>query len=256
MRIYYVAGIPYSDDLYHHGIKGQKWGVRRYQNEDGSLTTAGRDRYLVGVQSQVRKAIAERDQSYFGRGGTVNLNKRPVIPSDWLADMGYDAERGGTATVFSHSISIGKNGDHAVSLTPILPNGDVLERDTFEAAMDSVYLGRDGKPHLDGDWGFSLNDIMLSHYDVSNIPEQYRVDYINAMSNGLHEVQEALYQDVNPIDAPTNDIQELKNTKSPSKTVKKGSDFVSKMESTVVSVAKAATKVLEKTFSFIKKMFG
>lgn len=34
-----------SDELYHHGIKGQKWGVRRFQNEDGSLTTEGRERY-------------------------------------------------------------------------------------------------------------------------------------------------------------------------------------------------------------------
>ena len=29
----------------HHGIKGQKWGVRRFQNEDGSLTKAGKERY-------------------------------------------------------------------------------------------------------------------------------------------------------------------------------------------------------------------
>lgn len=36
----------YSDELYHHGTKGQKWGVRRYQNPDGSLTVAGRARYL------------------------------------------------------------------------------------------------------------------------------------------------------------------------------------------------------------------
>lgn len=33
-------------ELYHHGIKGQKWGVRRFQNEDGTLTDRGRDRYL------------------------------------------------------------------------------------------------------------------------------------------------------------------------------------------------------------------
>jgi len=33
------------DELYHHGIKGQKWGVRRYQNYDGSLTSAGKLRY-------------------------------------------------------------------------------------------------------------------------------------------------------------------------------------------------------------------
>ena len=31
-------------ELYHHGIKGQKWGVRRYQNADGSLTSAGKKR--------------------------------------------------------------------------------------------------------------------------------------------------------------------------------------------------------------------
>ena len=33
-------------ELYHHGIKGQKWGVRRYQNADGTLTVQGRERYL------------------------------------------------------------------------------------------------------------------------------------------------------------------------------------------------------------------
>ena len=31
-----------NDELSHHGILGQKWGVRRYQNEDGSLTLAGK----------------------------------------------------------------------------------------------------------------------------------------------------------------------------------------------------------------------
>lgn len=31
----------YTSELYHHGIKGQKWGVRRFQNKDGSLTEEG-----------------------------------------------------------------------------------------------------------------------------------------------------------------------------------------------------------------------
>lgn len=34
----------YSTELYHHGVKGMKWGVRRYQNADGSLTDAGKRR--------------------------------------------------------------------------------------------------------------------------------------------------------------------------------------------------------------------
>lgn len=33
------------NELYHHGVKGQKWYIRRYQNEDGSLTEAGKKRY-------------------------------------------------------------------------------------------------------------------------------------------------------------------------------------------------------------------
>lgn len=45
MPIIFVSGIPYSDELFHYGIKGQKWGVRRFQNEDMSLTPAGRERY-------------------------------------------------------------------------------------------------------------------------------------------------------------------------------------------------------------------
>ena len=35
----------YSDELMHYGRKGQKWGVRLFQNKDGSLTPAGRIRY-------------------------------------------------------------------------------------------------------------------------------------------------------------------------------------------------------------------
>lgn len=34
-----------SNELYHHGIKGMRWGVRRFQKKDGTLTNAGKKRY-------------------------------------------------------------------------------------------------------------------------------------------------------------------------------------------------------------------
>ena len=38
-----------TNELYHHGVRGQKWHVRRWQNEDGSLTPAGRIHYGYGT---------------------------------------------------------------------------------------------------------------------------------------------------------------------------------------------------------------
>lgn len=50
--MYYVVT---NDHLAHHGILGQKWGVRRYQNEDGSLTNAGKKRYAKEAVKELNK---------------------------------------------------------------------------------------------------------------------------------------------------------------------------------------------------------
>ena len=44
------------NELYHYGIKGQKWGVRRYQNKDGSLTIAGKRKFKQ-ISNDAKKAI-------------------------------------------------------------------------------------------------------------------------------------------------------------------------------------------------------
>lgn len=57
-----------DDELMHYGIKGQKWGVRRFQNEDGTLTPAGRKKYRQEVRAENKKAFE------YGREATIAAN--------------------------------------------------------------------------------------------------------------------------------------------------------------------------------------
>lgn len=56
--------IRYETELYHHGIRGQKWGQRRFQNADGSLTSKGKARY-----SSPKAKSSESNRTGSGGGG-------------------------------------------------------------------------------------------------------------------------------------------------------------------------------------------
>ena len=48
-----------NDILIHHGIKGMKWGIRRFQKKDGSLTSAGKSRYGDSAANQTAQSKAQ-----------------------------------------------------------------------------------------------------------------------------------------------------------------------------------------------------
>lgn len=88
--------VAYPNELYHHGIKGQKWGVRRYQRPDGTLTKAGEKRYhkrlvekavIIGGQARLANARAENAKKKYER----TAKKAVVNPTD--KTLGKEKER-------------------------------------------------------------------------------------------------------------------------------------------------------------------
>ena len=101
-----------KNELYHHGIKGQKWGVRRYQNSDGSLTAEGkkssysaraqrkdakkRQYYLKNTEAQSKWWKSEVDRNIKSRNEMKKMSDKELfdnIDDDELIVMGMGMDK-------------------------------------------------------------------------------------------------------------------------------------------------------------------
>ena len=81
-----------NSELYHHGILGQRWGVRRYQNTDGSLTAAGKNlrNYKVKVATSKLNRKAKKAESYQRISDTyAQLAKQTSYEASKAGPMAY-----------------------------------------------------------------------------------------------------------------------------------------------------------------------
>ena len=80
--------MEYELELYHHGIKGQKWGIRRFQNPDGTLTKAGSLRYMYGTKAV--KKLNDKEEKNFDKYSEQH-KKWVQADKQWNRDNGKNA---------------------------------------------------------------------------------------------------------------------------------------------------------------------
>lgn len=83
MNQYYIA-VPHDDYVVHHGVLGQKWGIRRYQNADGTLTAEGEARYLKHINKVGASGTNEEQNTLIKGmiGVTKNKNGDEILKKD------------------------------------------------------------------------------------------------------------------------------------------------------------------------------
>lgn len=122
----------YSDEnLSHHGIKGQKWGIRRWQNADGSYNEAGKKRYR-GESSKMAKAYAKAEKL------------RAKAEKNRIKSAKYAEKRDRLkARHFKTDISIGRERSADVKSTRARLRADRLERKAAKLEQRAVKWAQD-----------------------------------------------------------------------------------------------------------------
>lgn len=159
---------PGNEWLAHHGILGQKWGVRRFQNADGSLTSAGKKRYGIGETKQknkdsdsgeTSKHVKSLEEHYKKRGFTeeearINAINRAKVEKALLVVGGVAAVSAAAYVGYKNKdLFLDKKIKMDTPMYRISPTDTAGVHDAFYAAFSkkdaNTYKGLYGKQIMD-----------------------------------------------------------------------------------------------------------
>lgn len=123
----------YADKLYHHGIKGQRWGIRRFQKKDGSLTPAGKKRYDDDGQSSNKSTHRSRLEAKYQTQGMTKQQAQEAAAKRIKTEK-IIAVTAGVTVAAAAAYVVNKNiKDRADG---IIKSGTTLQRITSDPAVD------------------------------------------------------------------------------------------------------------------------
>ena len=114
-----------DNEVYHYGIKGMKWGVRRYQNKDGTLTNTGKKRLIeerrtkntAKTQNDVENIISSLNKKERERMGLVNDNDKYKTPDEYKLVVKRCMEKIGDIPISFFDLNEYDSGYNAVVAT-------------------------------------------------------------------------------------------------------------------------------------------
>lgn len=161
------------------GIRGAEDALQGFadqldltQEQANALLTVLQALGEVKVQPEMSEELKEMQKNK----GSVDLAHRPVIDASELSDIGYQNVGDGTATVFSSGYST-EDGKKTVVVTPILPNGDVLEPEALDHYANEIL-----------ETGKDTQGIGIRTFEGDDSIQQ-----ANNYAEMLHQVQQAYY---------------------------------------------------------------
>lgn len=137
-----------APELTHHGIKGMRWGVRKYQNKDGSLTPAGKARYDRDVadnnarKKDNRLTIDGPDASRWVRED-ITRNKKVVDETSKMVDLAKDIERNTRQAPKKEKLDLSNMTDQQLRERINRANLEKQYNDLFSQSSARVSRGRE-----------------------------------------------------------------------------------------------------------------